>query len=83
MTDLFDLPPSLSPRLLWMEKHGIEIEQESDPKLGNFWWAWSTKYSGEDPDSAISMIGDTEEDAVFQWARMHGVPLWNEEGGAG
>jgi len=52
-TDLFaDLPPSLSPRLAWLQKHGLELR-----KVGENKWRCSLDDenfgSGADEDAAV------------------------------
>lgn len=69
MTDLFTIPESKSPRLLWMERHGVQTS--SDPTNKSYWMAHgSRKGSG---------FGSTEEDAIIQYALCAGIKLWNEE----
>jgi len=87
MTDtLFDLPEQKSPRLLWIEKHGIETlhvpyEDESGMDVG--WYAWRIN-DGECLDEVIHYgheygFGATEADAITDWSRKNDVRLWNEE----
>ena len=67
MSDLFDLPESKSPRLQWMEKHGIRSRYCSCAR----WYAWSGMDDG---------WGDTEDEAITQLVLKLGIKLWNEEG---
>lgn len=83
---LFDLPESKSPRLLWMEKHGVKtflstnMSAEDDP-----WCAWLKEW-GNEAWEVVEKMGDarigygrTHDDAVFDLAKKCGIPLWNEE----
>ena len=67
-TDLFPEDKALSPKLRWMEKHGVKIEllEEYGSK------ATSELY----PHYGYGMNNDS---AIEDWARMNGVRLWNED----
>lgn len=82
MSDLFDMPESLSPKITWMRKHRLSastppwpVEDEDDYQ----WAVWSG-----DMGIAISretiLLGRTEDEALTKWARCNNVRLWNEEG---
>jgi len=78
MSELFDIPESKSPRLQWMEKHGIEtakgnFERPSD-KSRHEWIAWSN------PEIQSTGWGNAEDEAITQLALKMGIKLWNEEG---
>ncbi len=66
MNDLFEIPESLSPRLLWMEKHNIIIGAAPHR---NQYYALAAKMDG---------WGDTEDEALTQLALKLGIRLWNE-----
>ena len=78
--ELFDVPVNKSPRLRWIEARGLHIRKTDPRKVGT-----------EDCDGEVieafyvSMNkrhwigGPTEDDALAKWARVAGVPLWNEE----
>ena len=81
--ELFELPECKSPRLLWMEKHGIEIEHRpefdgtDEDENGDTllpYMAWSI-LAGLNPPGH----GMTADGALTDWAMKHGVHLWNEE----
>lgn len=93
MTELFDIPETKSPRLLWVEKHGVKTKERD----GKF-YAWDSyteesmreEYEDEHGDDRnfdmISEspkgwigIGATEDDAIVDWAKKNSTPLWNEE----
>ena len=80
MTDLFDIPESKSPRLLWMEKHGIKTRQLDFPERDYDWMAWRKRDENANGIPAISGQGDTEGDAIADLAQRLGIRLWNEEG---
>ena len=70
MTDLFPNTESKSPRLLWMEKHGIYV--------------WCRKPYGIKPfvcDGPGEMYGEghTEDEAILDYATANKIKLWNEE----
>jgi hypothetical protein len=72
-----------SPRLLWMERHGVKTSETMAgecPETGFEWLSW-VAYSGELEISERDRvgIGETEDDAIADWARINGVRLWNED----
>jgi hypothetical protein len=73
MSELFDVPESLSPRLAWIKKHRATVHwSEEDAEYYAYmgsccsvdWYGW----------------GETEDDALFEMAKKRGLKLWNEEG---
>ena len=74
MSELFDnLPESKSPRLLWMERHGVEV---GGPDIDDEFCAKCL-----DPDSFYKYAyGHTEDEAIIKLAIKNGWKLWNEEG---
>lgn len=80
MNSLFpNIPVSKSPRLLWMERHGITLqpnpENEEKPFMAEMW-----KKGWGGIESRIHMLGKTEDDALTALAKAAGLKLWNEEG---
>lgn len=74
MNELFQIEESKSPRLRWMDKHGVwtqktNAEEYEDPE--HAWKAQAAGYVG---------FGPTEDDAIVELARLMGIALWNEEG---
>lgn len=67
--ELFAIPESKSPRLLWMEKHCVMTLYD---KARNQFAAVAYQQNG---------WGDTEDEAITQLALKLGIKLWNEEGG--
>lgn len=75
MTDLFQIPESKSPRLKWMEAHGITVNFVPADPIAHpaFWNAKATS------ESKITMAqGDTEDEALTNLAKRLGIRLWNE-----
>lgn len=71
MTDtLFDLPDSPSPCLQWMRRHGVQTAEGSD----GLWYVYRTV---EHPK--VAAFGDTEIEALTDFAIKNNLKLWNEE----
>ncbi len=77
---LFDIPETLSPKLVWMRKHGVEIFQPASewigltvPETGETVQAWVCKGAG------VSAGGATGDDAIFDWCEKSGVKHWTVE----
>lgn len=74
-----------SPRLRWMKKHNVSIIHNHDVSPGD-----EDEFSGEtifpfcatnSPDKWLQSragYGNTEVEALADWARRNGVRLWNE-----
>lgn len=81
MTTLFTLPESKSPRLLWMEKHGVEISHrpefngEDEDEFGNVLYPFAALA----PRCHERGFGNTQDDALTDWAKKNNVKMWNEE----
>lgn len=86
MTDLFqpEETAQLSPRLKWMQEPQVKTHYcaafvgDGDP-----WCAWDSKneYKGDggvpyDPDACG--YGQTEDEAIVEFARINNLRLWNE-----
>jgi len=67
---LFDIPPVLSPRLKWMEKHHIKAHSTGSPIPGVEWCAGNGTYCEFD---------SSEIEAVIKLAETLEIKLWNEE----
>ena len=74
MTELFEIEESKSPRLAWMDRHGI-ITLRGKP---DSWAAW-IKVNGTEFDHTIG-YGETEDEAVTSLVYKLGMRLWTEEG---
>lgn len=81
--ELFDVAPSLSPKLRWMEKHEVKTSFREGDCAAWEWVAWNGKLSECDhirkigPD--LMGWGETEDDALFDLAKVHDWPMWHEE----
>ena len=89
MSELFDIPESKSPRLLWMGRHGVKIidngknfEPGEECELTG---AQLYRYCAHNlEDGAIIFFdhltgwGHTPDDAVVEFAKKNKIPLWNE-----
>ena len=86
--ELFDVPVVKSPRLKWIEKHGLYTQHfpdvkpgDDDPETGEEIYPWRA-WVGNMRHARICAGGATEDDALAEWAKASGVLLWNEETGA-
>ena len=72
MSELFDIPETLSPRLAWMKNMGITTTtitpMSGDPKNYPKFLAKHT----------IIEAGESEDEAVLKLAKRMGIKLWNE-----
>jgi hypothetical protein len=73
MNELFEIPETKSPRLIWMERHGITMTQNLHMTMNYGYWMF---YQGMD---CIAVKRDYD-DAVLAGATILGLKLWNEEG---
>lgn len=75
MNELFDLAPSLSPRLLWMREHGVQTRETTHEErfsdIDDHWLAWLEV-------GVFGGSGMTEDEAIVDMAKNLGIPLWNE-----
>jgi len=68
MNELFNLEPSESPRLKWMRKHDINVNEINH---NHYTVTKGMKYVGQ---------ADSMDAALFLAAKRLGILLWNEEG---
>lgn len=68
METLFDLPETLSPKLAWMRKHGVELKYT--PPMPARYTATTGPQSG---------VASTEVEALSSLASSLGIPMWDEE----
>ena len=79
--ELFNVPETKSPRLLWIEKHRIKFNRtrfevgDECPETGSELWPVYA-YDREDKQHG----GATEDDALAAWALARHKLLWFEEG---
>lgn len=84
-----------SPRLAWLKANGLLVIHHNPPHCegqANWfcgelaWWPnktgvdWLVEEVGQNGDSRVGQ-GYTENEAIVTYATMHGIPLWNEQGG--
>jgi len=72
MIELFDIPESKSPRILWQERHEITCVETDLDRPENRWQAMH-------PLTKTIVRGPTREDALAEIARKLNLKLWNEE----
>ncbi len=65
MTDLFDVPLSLSPRRAWLERHGLTLT-----KLPSGRWECAL-------DEFNRHRGDDEDEACIEFCLKTGIKHWN------
>lgn len=76
MTELFDIEPSLSPRLKWMQEHKVRVTEVARHFQDEFGLpAWCAHSTEQNPEGT----GDTEDEALVDLARKLGIRLWNEQ----
>ena len=73
-SDLFPDCRQDSPRLAWMKRHGVEVVELPVKQDGQYPFCAGTA-------SLMHAFGygDTEDDALADFAKRNGIPLWNEE----
>jgi len=76
MNELFEITGSKSPRLLWMDMHGVwagvvEYDHAGPTEPEDRWQATAAGLTG---------TGPTEDAAIVELAKRMGINLWNEEG---
>lgn len=78
MNELFDLPPSLSPRLAWMKEHDVKTAISPCLVAGEQPWnAWTGELEGGIFTEKCS-TGETEDEAIVALALANGWRLWTE-----
>lgn len=67
-----------SPKLAWMKKHGIATREITLPSVSasNRWFVYFYGCEGYYQNA----YGATEDEALANFARIHHLKLWNEEG---
>jgi hypothetical protein len=80
-----------SPRLAWLKRHNLETEcipeggpGVESPETGEDIPAWICRVRKQHPNFSTYCDreiggGNTEDDAIADFARNAGIPLWNEE----
>ena len=70
MSELFDIPETKSPRLKWIDKHGVWVAEITLTGSITRWW--------EATAAGITTKGATEDEAIVNLAKKMGIKLWNE-----
>lgn len=73
MNELFQIPETKSPRLLWIEKHGVWTSRVKHIDAPNQSEAWKAEAAGH------VGVGPTEDDAIVDLAKRMKLKLWNEQ----
>ena len=68
--ELFEFPVSLSPRLAWIQLHGVEVFCSENPVPGARWFCRKGTVIG---------AGDTDNDAIYDFCEKTGIKHWNIE----
>lgn len=79
--ELFEVPQHLSPRLAWIKRHRVVVERVNAETSGGFKWICRTEHpplAGFWPPNSIGG-GETEDEAIADFAIAAGIRLWNEE----
>jgi len=69
MPDLFEIPESPSPKLVWLKKHRLSlnfIEHSQDWMCCNAGYTWQGR-------------GKTEDEAILDYCERHGLKHWTLE----
>ena len=80
MSELFDIEPSLSPRLKWINEHQFRTHHAPWIEEGP-WSAWGPQNEtpeGLPMDPEACGFGMTEDDAIVDPAKKLNLKLWNE-----
>jgi hypothetical protein len=71
-----------SPRLAWLKRHDVSVDKEWDDYFDEFVFVakiMKLYTGGIYRYSYMVGKGDTEDDALCDLAKKHGLRLWNEE----
>lgn len=76
---LFPVPETLSPRIAWIQRHGVKtFHSTGQPPEEYPWAAWlMSDEVGGLPRFDSYATGATEHDAIAELARFKGLKLWN------
>ncbi len=81
--ELFEVEEVKSPRLLWIEKHGISTHHAAfladDDLPWSAWFPSNEHSSGLPLDPEACGYGITENEAIIDLAVKKKIKLWNEE----
>jgi hypothetical protein len=72
MNELFSIPECKSPRLQWMDRHGIWTGMTDKSRYLDADMVWKAESAG------LFCLGATEDEAIANLAGQMGIRLWNE-----
>jgi hypothetical protein len=76
MTELFETPETLSPRLAWMREHGISVHhQKWETSGGEITHRFKAVHL---PSGTVSIWECSEHDALVSLASKINLKLWNQ-----
>lgn len=75
MSELFNIPEVKSPRLKWLDRHGVwtgkvEYDHAGPTEPEDKWQATAAGKEGRGP---------TEDASIVELAKKMGIKLWNEQ----
>jgi hypothetical protein len=84
MSELFDIAESLSPRLAWVKKYGIQSHHNPDDIFEDPWCVWfpeneDIETPGIPKREDLCGFGKTQDEAFCELAKIYNIRLWNEE----
>jgi hypothetical protein len=84
MSELFDIAESLSPRLAWVKKYGIQSQHNPDGIFEDPWCVWfpeneDIETPGIPKREDLCGFGKTQDEAFCELAKIYNIRLWNEE----
>lgn len=86
MNGLFEIPPCESPRLRWLKKHDVHTHHnknvqpgDEDELSGETIYPWVAYKGLPNFPMPNAGYGNTEHEAIVDWAIKNNVRLWNEE----
>jgi len=77
MSELFNLPETPSPRLAWMRANKIQCHVTTQCPLPVSCWSGDL---AESMENNLIGYGNTEDEAIADFAKRAGLRLWNEVG---
>lgn len=90
MTELFDIPESLSPKLVWLKKQGLVTSYHAEyadggesPETGEDIYPWTCSQQHPPAHGTISQgiigVGRNETDAILDYCKRTGLVHYSIE----